>query len=463
VTAAPLVRASGVPDLAANYALAIETLRRNTVPSDRPDGPPRFIRAGDGYPEPWTRDAALNTWGAAALLDPATAMDTLRMVCEERDGGRVVAQDDQWWDQIVWCIGAWDLARTTGDRAFLAEASAIGSASLRILDAERFRPRWGLYAGPSLMQDGISGFPAPPAPGVETDSFVLSSPAAHEIMCLSTNAVYVGALRALAAMAGALGAGVDEAAYDRRADELAAAIRNELRDAETGAFGYFLHQDGTLDHSEEAAGIALVAAFGIVEGEEARAVLRSLHREPFGHVNVWPHFARYSAERPGRHNVMCWPMVMGLVGHAAVLAGAGDLTRTVLDDLARLTAHGDGHFLEIHDARSGRASGGWQVGREWPPLTDQTWSATAYLRLVHRGVVGIDAGLGGLRFVDDVADGLGTVELRGLPWRGAVLDVDVTGVGPVRSVALDGRDVTAEPFHVPPGLEGAHRVVVERG
>ncbi|OZM82140.1 hypothetical protein [Pseudonocardia sp. MH-G8] len=456
----PRVSASGAVELADTYDLAAATLAANIVPGRDATDPPQYVRAGAGYPDPWTRDAALNAWDAVSLLAPDVAAATLRMVCEDGPAGRLVAQDAQWWDQIVWVVAAERHVRATGDREFLREAYGIGIRTLAVLDATRFDATSELYRGPALMQDGISGFPAPPARVPEGSSFVLDHPGTDIIACLSTNAVYVGALRALAAMAGALGE-PEAPRFDERAGALATAIDTGLRDDARGAYGYLRHSDGTLDHSEEAAGVGLLAAFGVVPPARAAALLRGLHREPWGHVNVWPSFPRYDERRPGRHNVMCWPMVMGLVGLGA-LEPAPEVARQVLDDLAALTVRGDRRFWEIHDARTGAPSGGWQVDHEWPPLVDQTWSATAYLRLVHRGVLGLDPAIDGLRIADTVLPGLGRVTADGVPWRGATLDVVVDGEGPLAQVRLDGDDVTGDRHHVPADLSGHHVLTISR-
>ena len=39
--------------------------------------PQTFIRAGGGYPQPWTRDASINSWNAGSLLEPKVAANTL--------------------------------------------------------------------------------------------------------------------------------------------------------------------------------------------------------------------------------------------------------------------------------------------------------------------------------------------------------------------------------------------------
>ncbi len=64
------------------------------------------------------------------------------MVCGSTpDGRRIIAQDNQWWDQIIWVVAAWQHVLVTGDHDFLAEAFRIGVDSLAILDRDRFGRR----------------------------------------------------------------------------------------------------------------------------------------------------------------------------------------------------------------------------------------------------------------------------------------------------------------------------------
>jgi hypothetical protein len=443
---------------------AIRTLDRNVVEDTH--GP--FIRAGDGYDDPWTRDAALNTWGAAAVLRPDAARATLLRVCDELpDGGRVITQDEQWWDQIVWVLGARDLAVTTGDRGFLRTTLDVGRASLDVLHRDRFRSQWGLYAGPALMQDGISGLPTPPATTEEPTSFVLDHPDAREVMSLSTNMLYVIALRSLATTARELGE--DPGDLDTRADRLVAAIREHLGDGET--FGAFVHGTGAaagaLDHHREAAGLALATMCDIVpdadDGAGRAAVLASVGRGPAGVVNVAPHFAdRYSDERPGRHNAICWPMVMGLFGLAEASIGDAPAVARTLEDLRALVAHSDGRFDEVYDAVTGEPSGGWQCGFLWDSEPNQTWSATSFLRLVLVGVLGFRPDLDGLRLVPLRPDDGEVITVHGLPFRAATVDLTVEA-GETPSVSVDGVAVPDGSTHVAGDAVGHHTVRVVVG
>ena len=430
------------PVLQALYGAALRNLLDTNVTADG------FIRAGGGYAEPWTRDAAINCWHAASLLAPDIARATLLKVCETRpDGSQVIAQDNQWWDQIIWVIGAWQHFLVTGDTAFAAAAYRIGCDSLEILDREHHDAATGLYEGPSLMQDGISGFPEPPYEAGNRSSFVLDHPGAAELRCLSTNAIYVQALRCLAQLG-------DQPVFSERADALAEAINRHLWDDASGLYGYFLGPSG-LDRHQETAGLALAVEFGIAGPERTTRILGRVHREPYGLVNVWPHFDRYDEAHPGRHNAICWPMVMGLWGAAAASVGDVAVFGQTLDDLIRLFHGSDDDLFELYNATTGAVDGGWQVDRPWESLPDQTWSATALLRLIHEGLFGLHFTPTGIAIRPTVPPGYENLRLTGLRYRQATLDLTLSGTGTRAAVSLDGHPVDPTTA-VPATLTGHH-------
>ncbi|MGC4942186.1 MGH1-like glycoside hydrolase domain-containing protein [Kribbella sp. DT2] len=437
-------RLTGSPVLSSLYDAALHNLLDVNVTATG------YVRAGGGYDDPWTRDAAINCWHAASLLTPDVARATLLKVCDLDRG--VVAQDNQWWDQIIWVIGAWQHVAVTGDTEFGATAYEIGRASLEILDRTHLDAATGLYAGPALMQDGISGLPSyeERAPYSEGDSsYVLDYPGTAQLRCLSTNAVYVRALRCLSLLGG-------EPSFARRADALASAINQHLWDASTGLYGYFLGPDG-LDPHQETAGLALAIEFGIAGPERTQQILANAHREPFGMVNVWPHFPRYDAAHPGRHNAICWPMVMGLWASAVASTGSPALFGAALNDLTRLFQSSDNQLFELYNATTGAVDGGWQTGHQWESLPHQTWSATAYLRQIHESLFGLHFTPAGITVTPVVPEGLGDLHLTGLPYRAATLDITLTGTGTHPKLLVDGQPATA----VPATLTGPHALTIE--
>ncbi|MCA0330791.1 MAG: hypothetical protein LCI03_12925 [Actinobacteria bacterium] len=432
---------------------ALLTLEHNVVAGD--EAP--FLRAGGGYPDPWTRDAALNAWLAASLLMPDVARSTLLAVTEESEGGRVVAQDDQWWDQMVWAVAAHHHVLVTGDTEFLREAQGIAVRTLAL--REDHQRADGLFRGPAVMQDGISGYPRELLdPALEHDSFVLSHPRSHGVVCLSTNALHVLAYDAVAGMSALLGD--DPARYRASADALRARTWAAFWNAGTGRLDYVVDPaSGERFAYDEALGLALALLAGVVPAGTAGEVVRSLHRSSHGVVNVWPHTDGYTDARPSRHGAMCWPMVMGVWAWAVAATGDAASFGDDLLHLAHLLDSSDGLY-ELYDPVTGRPDGGWQALREWRSEPHQTWSASGYLGALLHGLVGLRPAADGLRFAPVVPAWASGAWLRDLPYRGARIDVTLAGEGAVLAeVRVDGEPVPVDAaVHVPAHAEGAVRV-----
>lgn len=422
------VTGPGAAGLVSLFESAVHNLCvTNTVPNV-PGGPGATIfRAGGGYPTPWTRDSSVNSWFAGSIIDPETATNTLLGVTQIHQGERVLAQDNQWWDQAIWIIAAWHHYLATGSRPFLSEARLIAERSLAILRESHFSSEMGLYLGPAFMQDGISGLPTPPNDPTLQSSFVLDYPMASGIATLSTNAIYVGAFVSLAGMQRELGE--DSTSASSEAGRLTRQMRQHFLDADSVA--HFVFLDPTLgirrDWSLEAAGVAFAVMFGVLSKDEGLDQLAGLWREPAGVVNVWPHFSdRYNDRRPGRHNVLCWPVVMGLVNLAAISANSSELFHRGFSDLSALFHGSGGSFFETYNARTGGVDGGWQIGRRWESEPDQTWSATAFLASVIHGVLGVEIGPAGISIRPSLPAGIETLRVENLRYREAVVDIRVT-------------------------------------
>ena len=427
--------------------------------------PGTFFRAGGGYNQPWTRDASVNSWNAGSLLAPAVARNTLWSVVRRDGHGRLmVQQDDQWWDQVIWAVAAWNHFLVTGDRGFLARAYETVADTLVEDKRRHFNADRGLFEGGAFLNDGIAGYPAPPADAQESrGSFVLKYPGAEKVMALSTNCLYVGAYRAAAAMATELRRPAAEAeGWTEAADALTGRVREAFWMSGEGRFGYLLSPEGGLDASQEGAGLAFAMLFGVATPEQAASVLRVAHVEPFGMTDVWPAFARYSEGRPGRHNVIVWPPIESFWAEAAARAGNLPVFSREVETLARLAHNDRNKFWEIYNSRTGLPDGGWQVGHAWFAAPNQTWSATGYLRMMYAGLFGMRFQSDGLALAPALPEGWGDVSLTGVRYRRAVLQIQLHGAGTVvRSFQVDG--VEKAEHVVPASLRGDHRVDVVLG
>jgi hypothetical protein len=460
--------------LGAAYTMALKNLlTTNTVSYDpsvfntsglMTNPPGTFIRAGGGYPQPWTRDASVNSWNAASLLEPQVAANTLwSAVVKQANGQLILVQDDnETWDQVVWMTAAWNHYLVTGDNTFLANAYQVATNTLNLRKANNFNSSYGLFEGPAFFNDGIAGYPAPPADSTESQgSYVGSYSATNTMMTLSTNTLYYSAYRSAALMASTLGRPASEvAALNASADSLKTAINQHLWNSSTGMYGYFIHGNdslaGQLDQTEEGTGLSFAILFGIASTSQAQSIMQNAHVQPYGVVDTYPNFARYSAAQPGRHNVSVWPMVEGFWADAAATTGDAARFASEVENLAGL-ANSSGQFAEVYNAQTGAVDGGWQTGSHWSAAPDQTWSATAYLRMMYDDLYGMKFTTSGITFAPTLPWGWGDTTLTGVPFRGATLNIALHGAGAtISSFKLDG--VTTSAHTVSNTLTGTHTV-----
>ena len=423
-----------------------------------------FIKAGGGYNDPWTRDASINSWNAASLLEPAVAANTLWAVCQKQDDGSIVLQrDNQWWDKVIWITAAWNHYKVTGDKAFLQTAYGVTQDELKLTRAEYFNPTYGLFRGPAVFADGIAAYPEPIYEPGNGSGFVLDHKYSKDIMALSTNCVYYSGYRNAAKMAEQLGRpAVEIKAYNDAADALKIAINGKLWNADRGTYDYFVYgagpKTGERDETQEGIGLSFVILLGVADQNKAKSILKNAHVTANGITTQWPHFARFSDEKPGRHNVMVWPLVNGMWATAATQTGDVATFRDETEKLALLGISSGDNFNEIYNPITGKGDGGWQ-GFHWGPLPDQTWSATAYLRMVYSGMFGMNFQPDGVTLAPTLPANWGNVRLAGLKYRDAVLDITLQGQGNgIASVKIDGK-VSQRAF-IPATLTGAHTVSI---
>jgi glycogen debranching enzyme len=430
---------AAVFDAALRNLMEINTVRYDPAVYNRTGLLPEegcFIRAGDAYEQPWTRDTAINCWNAASLLTPEAARNTLWSVCERTQQGRLIVQRDyQWWDKVIWVRGAWEHFSVTGDREFLAPAREAATETLAEKEAERFNSEYGLFMGPAVMADGIAGYPVPPASADGHADFVLEYPESHRLMCLSTNCTYFDAYQCLAGMAEEMGE--DSGPWRKKAAALAAAINRHLWRPETGTYGYFIHGTGSLvgrlNEHQEGLGLALAVLTGVADSSRTAQLMKNVHIQPKGIVPVWPHFEGFHDGYPGRHNVMCWPMIGGFWAEAAMRGGWPDLFYHEMMNLAANVTANNGEFFELYDSVTGAIHGGYQPvgphGRLYNSCHHQTWSATAFLRMIFRVLLGMRFTVGRMQLEPMLPPEITAVELRNLPWRGSRVRITVSDGG----------------------------------
>jgi Glycogen debranching enzyme len=427
------------------------------------------LLAGLDYDTPWTRDAAINVWNGLGLFWPSVALNTLLAVLERKQDQLYIG--GQYWDAIIWTIGAWTYYLHTGDRQFLKLAFDAVKNSLERFEEEEFDTQFGLFRGPAVYGDGVAAYPDRYSPGNTSSilDWVKSNPdkkanrgAGIPMMTLSTNCVYAHAYRIASLMSRELSL-ESLSNYVERADALTGNIQKHFWNPEKGTFNYIVDQEGICD-SQEGLGHAFTILFDLASPEQTRRVLQNQHVTPAGIPCVWPTFPRYSIlDGYGRHSGTVWPFISGFWGEAAIREERTDLFER---EFMTLTAHinRDGQCAEIYHPETGQIYGGLQEagqgpnGMDWTSCARQSWTASAYLRMLLNGLFGLRFSAEGITFQPYLPVDMNHVHISGLSYHACTLDLTVEGSGG-QITEFQRNGISTEPF-LPVNLQGEQRIQI---
>jgi len=436
---------SDYPILNRAFRIATGDLISNIIPfqSGLLECPSPTIMAGLEYESPWTRDAAINCWNAGSLMAPEAARNTLMGVLE-RESGKIRI-GGQYWDRVIWISGAWHHYLVTGDKSFLNVAAEAARNTLARHETEEFDSEKGLFRGAACFQDGVAGYPDRYARTNGSSGifdWVRANPASRApvgfglpMMACSTNCLYFAAYRDAARILDALGQPGAEQAREK-AEKLRQAIIKYFWDEKRGMMTYLIDSEGGCEH-QEGFGSAFALLFEVVNAAQAERIIANQFVTPHGIPCVWPTFDRYrtpDGQGFGRHSGTVWPQVQGFWADAAARRGRTDLLFHELISLAT-KAYRDAQFTEIYHPYTGEAYGGRQEHftegyiTEWASCRRQTWSATAFLRMVLHGLAGMRFDENGVTFEPQLAEPVKEIRIGNLTYRSACLSVTVHGAG----------------------------------
>jgi glycogen debranching enzyme len=433
------------------------------------------ILAGLEYDTPWTRDTAINIWNGAGLIFPEAARSTLLAVLEQRETGVFIA--GQYWDAIIWTTGAWAYYQYTGDREMLALALEATRNSLAYFESTEFNPETGLFRGPACYGDGVAAYPDRYA-RTHGSSSILDWPRFNPqetalsgfgipMQALSTNCLYYNAYRLAVLMAQESGLPASPS-WSTRAEALRAAIQRTFWDENLGRFLYLVDPWERCQHQEGLGNCFAVLFELTTSGSQARRVIEQQVITPQGIPCVWPTFERYQSGNPqayGRHSGPVWPHIQGFWAELTARFGrewplAASAFRFELFKLAELAVR-DGHFAELYHPVSGEIYGGVQEGRDqdWHSCRRQTWSASAYLRMILMGLAGMSFSPGGIHFAPHLPAGVTRLELGPLSYRQQSLNLMIYGSGThIAGFSING--VQQELPFLPASGQGEQRIQI---
>ena len=399
------------------------------------------LLAGLGYDTPWTRDASINTWNCGGLLYPEIGKNTLLSVLEKSDGKIKIG--GQYWDCIIWTIGAWWLYLYTGDREFLELSLEAVANSLKYFEKTEFSADLNLFRGPACYGDGVAAYPDIYAnvnwSGI--DAF----PKAHPDLAsktgygipmhsLSTNCLYYYAYLLADAMSVELNKAPDPE-WKTRAGALKEAVNKHFWMKDKGYYRYLVDPFGGCDH-QEGMGHSFAIMFGIADKEKAEQIFRNQYISNAGIPCVWPCFDRYlspNANSYGRHSGTVWPQVQAFWAEAAAMHGKEDVFSHEFQKLKGVAVR-DSSFAEIYHPDTGEVYGGLQECLEnnillWESAKRQTWCATGFIHMVLMGIMGMKFKPDGIVFKPMMVKDVERIDLKYLKYRNMLLNISIEGKG----------------------------------
>lgn len=438
------------------YRLAIATLSANILPFK--DGilekEEPVIIAGLGYVTPWTRDAAINTWNAGGLVCPEVALNTLKSVLKNGENGYLI--DGEYWDRIIWTVGAWQQYLYTGDKEFLKIAYEAVCNSLSFFERTEFSNELNLFRGPACYGDGVAAYPDIYAKPGESGIILFASRCRElcedigvgiPIYVLSTNCLYYQAYILADKMAEQLGMPTK---YREKAESMKRAVNKVFWNSEKGSYNYIYDKFGGCDY-QEGLGISFAILFGIADDEQRKSIYENYKTSPYGFPCVFPSFKRYNTPDGlgfGRHSGTVWPHIQGFWADAVAQSGRTDLFDKELiiqaDNALRYY-----QFAEIYHPLTGEIYGGRQENggkiAEWRAEPYQTWSATAFLRNIYMNLIGMRFTENGIVFEPAGSNLIKKLELKNLRYRNAVINIKLEGSGnKIKFFSMNGEQ--REPF-----------------
>ena len=369
-----------------------------------------MLRAGRAYNTPWTRDTSINVWNALGILSPEIAGNTLLSVCDILDGEEVIGVGyNQYWDCIVWAIGAYEYCKVSDDKEFMLRAYEIIKNTLKNCEKNEFDSEKNLFRGPAVYGDGVAAYPDKYGSIEGFSSAVIDWPEHNPdkkclkgfgipMFALSTNCAYYMAYKILGEIAKKTGNNPDE--YILKAEKLKNAVNTHFWNEENGRYDYLAYE---CDY-QEGLGLSLVILSGIADDDKALKTIENTYITEHGIACVWPSFERYLNKGDlGRHSGTVWPFIQGFWGRALLKCGKFSEFEENLMLMAK-KAKRDGQFSEIYHSITGEIYGGLQENNcaenqenievddivMWKSARRQSWSATAYLSLIYYGILGLE-------------------------------------------------------------------------
>lgn len=408
--------------------------------------PDSTLRTGKEWPGVWTRDVSYSIILAMAALQPEVSRISLehkisptgRIIQDTGSGGAWPVSSDR----QIWGIAAFEVYKSTGDKAWLEKIYPVIKNSLEDDYQTIYDPATGLVRGETSFIDWRE----------QSYPKWMQTADIYQSEALGTSVVHAQAWRTLAEIASILGHEGEAATYNSRADKLAEAINRELWMDDKGYYAMYLYgrEFPILNPRAETLGESLAILYGVADSERALEVTRKNPTTPFGPGIFFPQIA----DMPPYHNNSLWPWVAAYwtlanakVGNSdGVMQGIGSIFRPA----ALFATNKENFVLDNGDIATELNS------------SNMLWCLSGNIALTLKMLFGVTYETDGISFKPFIPKALNDKRtLTGLRYRDAVLDITVEGYGDrVREFLLNGKPHA--PF-IPGDIKGANdiRIVMD--
>lgn len=408
--------------------------------------PDTTLRTGKEWAGVWTRDVSYSIILSMAALQPEASM--ISLMKKVNPSGQIIQDTGSGgaWpistDRMVWVLAAWEVYKVTGDRSWLEKVYPIALRSME-KDALTIWSDAGLVKGETSFIDWREqSYPR----WMQTADISQSE-------AMGTNVMYAAALKAVSEMASALGHKKIAEEYAEKSTALAAAIDRTFYMPDKGYYGMYTYGRDfrILNPRAETLGEALAILYDIAPAERQKEISQNAPQTPFGPPVFYPQIS----DLPNYHNNALWPWVAAYWTLAqakagneqGVLEGIGSIFRPA----ALFATNKENLNLDNGDIYTELNS------------SNMLWCLAGNIALTQQVLFGIHFEKDGLRiapFVPEVFDGSRT--LSNFPYRGARLDITVSGYGDkVKSLSLNGKRLDPDKAIPAKALAKGGQILVE--
>lgn len=384
---------------------------------------PVFI-AGDGYVEPWTRDASINIWNGLGLFEPQIAKNTLLSVLKNDNG--TIRIGGEYWDAIIWVTGAYAYYLYTLDNEFKALLTEVAINSLKYFERTEFDENKNLFRGGSCYGDGISAYPDIYAKAgncgivhfpVDNPQYKVPIGEGNPIMTLSTNCLYYNAYKIVAEL-------TNERSYKIKAEKLKTAINKFFWNEQRGNYNYIVDDFGGSEQTE-GLGISFAILFDVADRNKIEKIINNTYISKQGIPCLYPEYDRYKPYGIGRHCGTVWSHINAFWADAEFLYNKQGFEYE-FNALTKRVLH-DGFFAELNHPESGDIYGGVQEWKgiivEWKAEVKQLWCASGYLRMIFKNILGFEFSEKGLHIRPHKTNICNKISVKGLKYRNITIDM----------------------------------------